>query len=118
MKRFGVAFLALAFTFSAYAANNSKTVDFTGPVQVGSATVSAGPVKVSWTGTGSDAQLTFAPRGKDPITVPAQIVAAKNGTIAISTIDVKGVQYLQEIELDNLTLVVRNAPRPASSSGN
>jgi hypothetical protein len=118
MKRFGVAFLALAFTFSAYAAKNSKTVDFTQSVQVGSATLPAGPVTVSWTGTGSDAQLTLAPHGKNPITVPAQIVAEKNGTTAISTINVKGVQYLQGIELDNLTLVVRDAPARAASSGN
>jgi|SRR5580658_1265979 hypothetical protein len=118
MKRFGVAFLALAFTFSAYAAKNSTTVDLTGPVQVGSATLPAGPVKVSWTGTGADAQLTFAPRGKNPVTVPAQIVVAKNGTTAISTIDVKGVQYLQQIELDNQTLVVRNVPGSTANSGN
>jgi hypothetical protein len=118
MKRLGVAFLALAFTFSAYAAKNSTTVNLTGPVQVGSATLPAGPVKVTWTGTGSDAQLTLAPYGKTPVTVPAQVVAVKNGTAAVQTIEVKGVQYLQEIELDNLTLVVRNAPGPAVSSGN
>jgi hypothetical protein len=118
MKRFGVAFLALAFTFSAYAAKNSTTVDLTGPVQVGSATLPAGPLKVSWTGTGSDAQLTLAPNGKNPITVPAQIVAQKNGEPSVSTINVKGVVYLQQIELDNLTLVVRNAPAAVATSGN
>jgi len=118
MKRFGVALLALAFTFSAYAAKNSTTVTFSQPVQVGSANLPAGPVKVSWTGTGSDAQLTFAPRGKNPVTVPAQIVAQKNGEAAISTVNVNGVQYLQEIELDNLTLVVRNAPATGANSGN
>lgn len=118
MKRFGVGLLALAFSLSAYAANNSKKVDFFQPVQVGSATLPAGTVTVSWTGTGSDAQLTFAPRGKNPVTVPAQIVAQKNGEAAISTVNVNGVQYLQEIELDNLTLVVRNAPATGANSGN
>jgi hypothetical protein len=118
MKRFGVGLLALAFSLSAYAAKNSKTVDFFQPVQVGSATLPAGPVSVSWTGTGSNAQLTFAPRGKSPITVPAQIVTEKNGTSSISTVNVNGVQYLQKIEFNDLTLVVRDAPGPAASSGN
>ena len=118
MKRFGIAFLALAFTFSAYAAKNSTTVTLTEPLHVGSATLPAGPVKVTWTGTGSDAQLTLAPRGQAPITVPGQIVVQKNGEPSISTNSVKGVQYLQQIDLDNLTLVVRNAPGPAATSGN
>jgi hypothetical protein len=118
MKKFGVGLLALAFSLSAYAAKNSTTVTFTQPVQVGSATLPAGPVKVSWTGTGADAQLTFTPRGGNPVTVPGQVVAAKNGEASISTDKVNGVQFLQEIELENMTLVVRNAPGTAANSGN
>lgn len=118
MKRFGVAFLALAFTLSAYAAKNSTTVNLSEPLHVGSATLPAGPVKVSWTGTGSDAQLTLATRGQAPITVPGRIVVQKNGEPSISTNNVNGVQYLQQIELDNLTLVVRDAPGAVANSGN
>jgi len=118
MKRFGVGLLALAFTFTAYAASNSKTVDLTGPVQVGSTVLPAGPVKVSWTGTGSNAQLTFAPHGKNPITVPAQILDKRNAETSVSTINVNGVQYLQEVDLNDVTLVVRNAPTAAAQSGN
>jgi hypothetical protein len=118
MKKFGVGLLALAFTFTAYAAKDSKTVDFGQPVQVGSTKLPAGPVKVSWSGTGSDAQITLAPNGKNPVTVPAQIVAKGNSTPAISTITVNGVQYLQEVDLNNLTLVVRDAPKAAAQSGN
>lgn len=120
MKRFGVGLLALmfSFTFAAYAAKNSKTVDFSQPVQVGSATLPAGPVKVTWTGTGSDAQLTFAPRGKQPVTVAARIIDGKNPESAVSTIDVNGVEYLQQVQLNDVTLVVRNAPKAAAHSGN
>ena len=118
MKRFGVGLLALAIPFAAYAAKNSQTVDFGQSVQVGSATVPAGPVRVTWTGTGSDAKLTFAAHGKDPITVPAKIVSQKNPNSAISTIKVDGVDYLQNIELNNMTLVVRGAPTPAARAGN
>ncbi|HTV04730.1 MAG TPA: hypothetical protein VME86_05125 [Acidobacteriaceae bacterium] len=117
MKKFGVGLLALVFTFAAHAAKNSKTVDFPHPVQVGSATVPAGPVKITWTGTGSDAQLTFAAGSKHSVTVPAEIVAQKNPDTAISTISVNGASYLQSVELNDVTLVVRNAPT-ATQSGN
>jgi hypothetical protein len=115
MKRFGIGLLALAFTFTAYAASNSKTVNFDHSVQVGATQLPAGPVKVSWTGTGSDAQLTFAPHGKNPVTVPAQIIDKRNPVSSISTININGVQYLQEVDLSDLTLVVRNAPTGAQS---
>ena len=118
MKKFSVGLLALTFTFAAYAAKNTKTVDFGQPVQVGSATLPAGHVKVTWTGTGSDATLTLTADGHKPVTVPAQIVAQKNSANAISTISVNGVQYLQEVELNDLTIVVRNAPSVTAQSGN
>jgi hypothetical protein len=118
MKRFSVGLLALSLTFAAHAATkNSQTVDLSQPVQVGSTLLPAGPVKLSWTGTGSDVQLTLAPSGKNPITVPAQIIDQRNSAKAVQTINVNGVQYLQEVELSNLTLVVRNAPT-AQGSGN
>jgi hypothetical protein len=118
MKRFGVGLLALAIPFAAYAAKNSQTIDLRTPVQVGSTTVPAGPVRVTWSGTGSDAKLTFAHNGKDPITVPAEIVNKKNSNNAISTITVNGVDYLQEVELSNMTLVVRSAPTATAQNGN
>jgi hypothetical protein len=118
MKRFGVGLLALAFTFTAYAAQKSKTVDFGQSVQVGSTTLPAGPVRVSWTGTGSDAQLTLAANRKTSITVPAQIIDKKNAETAVQTIDVNGVHYLQQVQLNDLTLVVRNAPTAAPQAGN
>ena len=118
MKQFGVGLLALAFTFTAYAAQKPKTVDFGQAVRVGSTNLPAGPVKVSWTGTGSDAQLTLAAKGQSPITVPAQITDAKSTETAIGTIRVNGVDYLQEVDLNNLTIVVRNAPTAAPQAGN
>jgi hypothetical protein len=62
----------------AYAAKNSQTVDFSQSVQVGSTTVPAGPVKVTWNGTASAATPTVAALGKNPIAVPAEIVNQKN----------------------------------------
>ena len=119
MKRFGVGLLALAFTFTAYAAQKSKTVDFGQSVQVGSTNLPAGPVKVSWTGTGSDVQVTFAPNGKNPITVPAQIIDKEEvprPPYQRSTLTVFII--CREIDLNNLTLVVRNAPTGAAQAGN
>jgi hypothetical protein len=118
MKRFGIGLLALAFTVSAYAAQNSKTVTFDQVVQVGSTKLATGPVKVSWTGTGSDAQVTFAVKGSTPVTVPAQIIDKKNAEPSVATIAINGVNYLQEVDLDHVTVVLKNAPTSATQAGN
>jgi hypothetical protein len=108
MKRFAVGLLAVVLPFAAHAEKNSQTVVLTQTVQVGSAKLPAGPLKVSWTGTGSDAQLTLAPNGKNPITVPAQLIAERHNQPGVGTVSVNGVQYLQELELNNVKVVVQN----------
>jgi hypothetical protein len=118
MKRLAVGLLALTFTFSAFAAKNSKTVDFGRTVQVGSTKVPAGPVKVSWTGSGAEAQATLTVGGKKPITVPVKVVEKRNIYPSISTISVNGVEYLQEIDLSDLALVMKDVPTTAAQSGN
>lgn len=118
MKRFGVGLLALVFTVAAYAAKNSETVNLTQAVQVGSTQLPAGPLKVSWTGTGSNAQVTLAPKGKNPITVPGQIVDERHNYAGVGTINVNGIQYLQEVQLSNVTVVVQNPEAAAASTGN
>jgi hypothetical protein len=117
MKRLGVGFLAVLFTFSAYAAKNGQTVVLTQPTQVGSTTLPAGPVKVSWTGTGANAQVTLAPGGKNPVTIPAQVVDEKHAEASVGTIDLNGTTYLQDIELSNVKLVIPNTDTVAAASG-
>jgi hypothetical protein len=117
MKRFGVGLLAILFSFSAYAAKNSQTVVLTEPVNVGSVQLPAGPLKVTWTGTGSNAQLTLAPKqkGKAPITVPAQVLDQKHPENSISTATINGTEVLQEVQLSDVTLVLSNASTAAGN---
>ena len=116
MKRLGVGLLAVLFSFSAYAAKNSHTLVLTQTVQVGSTQVPAGPVKLTWTGAGSNGQLTFALKGKTPVTVPVKIVDEKSNEPSVSTASVNGAQVLQEIQLNDVTFVLQNAPTAAAGN--
>lgn len=107
MKRFlGFAILIASLAVPAFAAKNSKTVTFTDAVKVGSTQLPAGDYKVSWTNNGSSAQVTIAEKGGASVTVPAKLVDAKNGHIAVLTNTVGGVEVLETIQLDNLSLVI------------
>jgi hypothetical protein len=110
MKRLGIGLLAVLFSLSAYAAKNSHTVVLTETVQVGSTKLPAGPIKLTWTGTGSNAQLTLASKGETPVTVPVKIVAEKNNEPSVSTISINGAQVLQEVQLNDVTFVLQTPP--------
>jgi hypothetical protein len=118
MKRFGVGLLALVFTVAAYAAKNSQTVDLGQTVQVGSTKLPAGPVKVSWTGTGANAQVTLTAKGQNPVTVPAKIVDERHAYPGVETINISGVQYLQGFELGNVTVEIQSPAPAAANAGN
>ncbi len=105
MKRFfGYALILASLSMPAFAAKNSQTVTINGTVKVGTTELPAGDYKVSWTGTGSAAQVTIAQHGKTGVTVPAKVTEEKNGHVAVTTNDVNGVAILESIELNNLTL--------------
>ena len=107
MKRFfGFALMLVLLSAPAFASGNSQTVNLTGAVTLGSNQLAAGDCKVTWTGAGPDVQVTLAQKGKAPVTVPAKLLKAKNGHKAITTDTKGGVDILQTIELDNLTLVL------------
>jgi hypothetical protein len=106
MKRFfGFALMLALVSVPAFAAKNSQNVSITDPVKVGSTQLPAGDYKVSWTGTGSNVQVTIAEKGKASVTVPAKIVEAKNGHIALLTNTVGGTSVLETIQLNNLSIV-------------
>ena len=110
MNRFlKYALLLAAFSLPALAAKNSQTVTLTDPVEVGSTQLPAGNYKVTWTGTGSNVQVTIAEKGKTSVTVPAKLVDAKNGHVALQTGTVGGVRVLQAIQLDSASLVFGDA---------
>ncbi len=110
MKRyFGFALILASLSVPAFAAKNSQNITLTDPVKVGSTQLPAGDYKVTWTATGASAQVTIAEKGKASVTVPAKIVDAKNGHVAVLTNTVAGVQVLETIQLDKLSLVLAGA---------
>lgn len=110
MKRFfGFAIILAMFSVPAFAAKNSDTVSLPNSVKVGSTQLPAGDYKLTWTGTGSNVEMTLAQKGKATVTVPAKVVEAKNGHVGLTTNTVNGVEVLETIQLNKLDLVIVNA---------
>ena len=114
MKRLlGYAIIFASLSVPVFAAKNSQTITLTDSVKVGTTQLSAGNYKVTWTGTGSNVQVTIAEKGKATVTVPAKLMDAKNGHVAVITNTVGGVTVLDTIQLDNMNLVLT----PGSAAG-
>jgi opacity protein-like surface antigen len=110
MKRFlGFAVVLVLLTASAFAAKNSENVNISQPVTVGTTQLPAAQYKVTWTGTGSTAQVTLT-NGKSTVTVPAKVVDQKNGVTSVLTDSKSGSAVLQGINLKQVTLVFSNSP--------
>jgi Family of unknown function (DUF5849) len=110
VKRFfGFAIMLASLSVPALAAKNSQTVAISDPVKVGSTQLPAGEYKVSWTGTGPNVQVTIAEKGGNSVTVPAKLVDAKNGHVALLTNSVGGARVLESIQLENLSLILSGA---------
>ncbi len=113
MKRyFGFALMLALLSVPAFAAKNSKTVTLPGNVKIGSTALPAGSYKVTWTGSGTDVQVTLAQGSKTLATVPAKIVEEKHSFVGVTTSTQSGVELLQAIQLDNISLVFQT---PAAS---
>jgi hypothetical protein len=107
MKRSFVAMLLVVlFTFPLFAAGNSKVLTLNQSVQVGSVQLPAGNCKVTWTGTGSDVQLTLTSKGNKSVTVPAQMTEEKFRQTGVSVREVNGVKVLDEFQFDNLRFAI------------
>ena len=114
MKRFfGYALILSSLAIPAVAAKNSQSLTISSPVKVGTTQLPAGHYKLTWTGTGSAVQLTIA-EGKTSVTVPAKVVEAKNGHVAVQVAKGNaGVDVLEAVQLEKLTLEIA----PATASG-
>ncbi|MGP0073251.1 MAG: hypothetical protein ACLPWF_15135 [Bryobacteraceae bacterium] len=109
MKRFfGFALLLALLSIPAFA-KNTQSITLDNSVKVGSTQLPAGDYKITWTGTAPNVQVTIAAKGKASVTVPAKLVDAKNGHVALQTNTVNGVQILQGIQLDNVSLMLTGA---------
>ena len=115
MKRsLAVGFLMVLFSLSMHAAQSSVKVLLSTPVQVGATTLPEGDCKVTWTGSGPDVQLTLEAGRQKPVTVTAHLVEKKSNSRSVTTNEVGGVQVLEQIVLEKMTLVLA----PAQGSGN
>jgi hypothetical protein len=114
MKRllFSAAILALV-SVPAFAAKNEKTVNFPDSVTIGSTQLPAGDYKVTWTGTGANAQVTLIDKDKFksvPTTVTAKVVESSADHTGF-TIDRQGsANVLQTLQLGKTTIVFAGAP--------
>ena len=109
MKRFiGIAMILALFSAPAFAAN-SQTVNIPGTVKVGSTQLPAGDYKVTWTGSGSNVQVTLTQNKKTAATVKANAVAQKNDHNGVITNTQGGVAVLQSIQLSSVSLVIDGA---------
>ena len=97
----------------AFAAKNEKTVNFPEAVNIGSTQLPASDYKVTWTGTGSNAQVTLVDKDKfkpTPVTVSAKVVESATDHTGF-TVDRQGdANVLQALQLGKTTLVFAGAP--------
>jgi len=113
MKRsLGFAIMLTLLSAPAFAGRNSQTVNIPEPMKAGTTQLAAGDYNVTWTGTGSNIQVTFAQNRKVLATVPAQLVVESNKNEALDTKVQGTVETLESIRMKNMTLVFEG---PSSS---
>lgn len=113
MKRLlSILTVASLMTVAAFATDTgSGNVRLDSAVKVGSTDVPAGSYKVTWTGSGDNAQVTLK-QGKYSVTAPAQVVDAKHSKDAFATKTENGARVLTEIQFKDQTLVFRDSTAP------
>jgi hypothetical protein len=113
MKRliYSAAILALV-SVPAFAAKNQQTVSFPEAVTVGSTQLPAGDYKVTWTGTGSNVQVTLVGKNKNsavPTTVAAKAVETAEGRTGFTINRQGNVNSLETLQVGKTTLVLAAA---------
>jgi len=115
MKRyFGFLIVLVLACAPVFAASDSQSVNIPSAVKVGATQIAPGTYKVSWTGAGSDVQVTLAKNGKTVATIPAKMVSERNQYSGVSTQTQGGAQVLQAIQLNTVTLVLNDTSRPTT----
>ena len=111
MKRFSsLLILSTLLAVTAFAADGgSGKVRFDSAVKVGSTELPAGDYKVTWTGSGDNAQVTLK-QGKTSATTTAQVRDVRRPTDAVATKDENGSRVVTQIQFRDKTLVLQPAP--------
>jgi len=111
MKRFSsLLILSTLLIVTGFAADGgSGRVRLDSAVKVGSAELPAGDYKVTWSGTGDNAQVALK-QGKTSATVTAQVLNVRRNNDAVATKNENGSRVLTEIQFRDATLVLHPAP--------
>lgn len=114
MKRaLGCALLLGIFSIPVFAASNSKNVNFPDATTVGTTQLPAGDYKVSWTGAGPSVQVKIVQLNVYhplTVTVPAKLETANTGHTGLTTKNENGVELLEQMDLNKVTLIFSAAP--------
>jgi hypothetical protein len=114
MKRvYGFALAMALVAAPAFASSNTQSVNIPATVTVGSTQLPAGDYKISWTGAGSNAQVTIAKNGKVLATAPATAVSERHTYNSVTTQTQGSANVLQAIQLADTRLVI-NKTAPTS----
>jgi len=107
MKRISsLLILSTLLAVTAFAANaGSGKVTLDSAVKVGSTELPAGNYKVTWTGSGDNAQVTLK-QGKTSATTTAQVLEVRRPVDAVATKSENGSRVLTEIQFRDTTLVL------------
>jgi hypothetical protein len=110
MKRFAsLLILSTIIAVTAFAGDGgSGTVRFDSAVKVGSTELPAGDYKVTWTGTGDNAQVTLK-QGKTTASTTAQVQEVRRSNDAFATKTENGSRVVTQIQFKDKTLVLHNA---------
>jgi len=110
MKRFlGIALLLTSCSLPLVAGNNSQEFVLPSNVRIGDAQLTGGHCKVAWTQpSGSQVQLTINTEDGKTITIPAQVVEAKQGGVSVQTFVANGVAYVSEFDTKNARFIVQD----------
>jgi hypothetical protein len=109
MKRlfYSLAILALV-CIPAFAAKNSQTVNLPEAVTVGNTQLEAGDYKVTWSGTGSNVQVTLLEKDKyspKPVTVTAKAEDATASQVGFTVERQGNVSKLSTLKVGKTTLI-------------
>lgn len=105
----GIALLLALFSLPLFAAKNSQEFVLPSNVRIGDAQLAGGHCQVAWTqASGSQVQLTIKTEDRKTITVPAQKIEAKRGSVAVQTFVSNGVTYVQEFDTKDARFVVQD----------
>jgi hypothetical protein len=103
-----IALLVAVSALPLLASSNSAEFSLPSDVKIGDVQLAEGHCKVTWTApVGSQTQLTIKMDNQKTVTIPAQVVEAKQGSPSVQTFVANGVRYVSEFDTKNARLIVQ-----------